>query len=31
MTEEEEEEEDTPQIDIRWNVKVWIDFFSGLH
>ena len=29
--EEEEEEEDTPHIDTWCNVRVWVDFFGGLH
>jgi hypothetical protein len=28
---EEEEEEDTPHIDTWHNVRVWVDFFGGLH
>jgi hypothetical protein len=28
---EEEEEEDTPHIDTWRNVRVWVDFFGGLH
>ena len=29
--EEEEEEGDTPHIDTWCNVRVWVDFFGGLH
>jgi hypothetical protein len=29
--EAEEEKEDTPHVDTWRNVKVWVDFFSGLH
>jgi hypothetical protein len=29
--EEEEEEEETPHVDTRHNVRVWVDFFGGLH
>jgi hypothetical protein len=29
--EEEEEEEDTSHVDTWRNVKVWVDFLSGLH
>ena len=28
---EEEEEEDTPHIDTWYNMRVWVDFFGGLH
>ena len=31
MTEEEEEEEDTPHIDTWRNASVWVNFFGGLH
>ena len=27
----EKEEEDTPHIDTWHNVRVWVDFFGGLH
>jgi hypothetical protein len=29
--EEEEEEGDNPHIDTWYNVRVWVDFFGGLH
>jgi hypothetical protein len=29
--EEREEEEDTPHVDTLRNVRMWIDFFGGLH
>ena len=28
---EEEEEDDTPHIDTWRNVRVWVDFFDGVH
>jgi hypothetical protein len=28
---EQEEQEDTPHVDTWRNVRVWIDFFGGLH
>jgi hypothetical protein len=28
--EEEEEDGDTPHVDPRGNVRVWVDFFDGL-
>ena len=31
VEEEEEEEGDTPHVDTRRNVRVWVDFFGGLH
>ena len=31
VVEEEEEEEDTPHIDTWLNVRVWVDFFGGVH
>jgi hypothetical protein len=27
----EEEEEDIPHVDTSRNVRVWVDFFGGLH
>ena len=31
VAKEEEEEEDTPHVDTWHNVRVWVDFFGGLH
>jgi hypothetical protein len=31
VAEEEEEEEDTPHVDMGRNARVWVDFLDGLH